>query len=272
LPWRWLIPGVAVAIGLLIATGETGQWGLILRFVYQVPYGQNDPQFGKDIGFYLFSLPVYVALKNWMLWVLLLSTATAGVVYLVHGAIDPDRRPWRISSAAITHGSALLGGFFAIKAWSYALDRFLLLYNDNGIVVGAAYTDTHVELPVLWLLICLAGVAAIVAWVNMRLRTYRLPIAATALVFGSSFVFGVLVPDVFERFYVKPSELQLERPYIQRSIALTREAYNLQHIEVKPFPVEQGLTFQSLQDNRGTVNNIRLWDWQPLIDTYAQLQ
>ena len=207
-----------------------------------------------------------------MLWVLLLSTAMAGVVYLVHGAIDLDGRSWRISSAAITHGSALLGGFFAIKAWSYALDRFLLLYNDNGIVVGAAYTDTHVELPVLWLLICLAGVAAIVAWVNMRLRTYRLPIAATALVFGSSFVFGVLVPDVFERFYVKPSELQLERPYIQRNIALTREAYDLQHIEVKPFPAEQGLTFQSLEDNRGTVNNIRLWDWQPLMDTYAQLQ
>ena len=272
LPWRWLIPGVAVAIGLLIATGETGQWGLILRFVYQVPYGQNDPQFGKDIGFYLFSLPVYVALKNWILLVLLLSAAMAGVVYLVHGAIDLDRRPWRISSAAITHGSALLGGYFAIKAWSYALDRYLLLYNDNGIVVGAGYTDTRVELPVLWLLICLTGVAALVAWVNMRLRTYRLPIAATALVFGSSFVFGVLVPDVFERFYVKPSELQLERPYIQRNIALTREAYNLQHIEVKPFPAEQGLTFQSLEDNRGTVNNIRLWDWQPLIDTYAQLQ
>src|SRR5208337_3086002 len=112
----------------------------------------------------------------------------------------------------------------------------------------------------------------VVAWVNMRVRTYRLPIAATALVFGGALVFGVLVPDVFERFFVKPSELQLERPYIQRNIALTREAYDLQHIEVKPFPAEQGLTFQSLQDNRGTVNNIRLWDWQPLIDTYAQLQ
>ncbi len=272
LPWRWLIPGVAAAVGLLIATGETGQWELLLRFIYQVPYGQGDPQFGKDIGFYLFSLPVYVAVKNWMLWVLLLSAAMAGAVYLVHGAIDLERQPWRISSAAIAHGSALLGGFFAIKAWSYALDRFLLLYNDNGIVVGAGYTDTHVALPVLWLLVGLSAVAAIVAWANMRLRTYRLPIAATALVFGSSLVFGVLVPDIFERFFVKPSELQLERPYIQRNIALTREAYNLQHIEVKPFPAEQGLTFQSLQDNRGTVNNIRLWDWQPLIDTYAQLQ
>ena len=70
LPWRLLILAVALVVGLLIAIGETGQWDLILRFIYQVPYGQNDPLFGKDIGFYLFSLPVYIALKNWMLLIL----------------------------------------------------------------------------------------------------------------------------------------------------------------------------------------------------------
>src|SRR5439155_8650364 len=75
-----------------------------------------------------------------------------------------------------------------------------------------------------------------------------------------------------QRFFVKPSELQLETPYIQRNITLTREAYNLRQITVKPFPAEKGLSFQSLQDNRGTIDNIRLWDWQPLMDTYAQLQ
>ena len=272
LSWRLLILAVALVIGLLIAMGETGKWDLILRFIYQVPYGQNDPLFGKDIGFYLFSLPVYVAFKNWMLLILVLSALMAGAVYFVHGEINLDARPWRISSAAIAHGSALLGLYFAVKAWSYALDRFLLLYNDNGVVVGAGYTDVHVELPVLWLLICLAAAAAVVAWANVRLRTYRLAIAAAALVFGSSFVFAELFPALFQRFFVKPSELQLEAPYIQRNIALTREAYNLRQITVKPFPAEQGLSFQSLQDNRGTIDNIRLWDWQPLMDTYAQLQ
>ena len=71
---------------------------------------------------------------------------------------------------------------------------------------------------------------------------------------------------------MKPNELQLETPYLQRNISLTQEAYNLRQITVKPFPAEQGLTLQSLQDNRATIDNIRLWDWQPLIDTYAQLQ
>ena len=90
--------------------------------------------------------------------------------------------------------------------------------------------------------------------------------------FGGSFLFAELIPGLFERFFVKPNELQLETPYIRQNIALTREAYNLGKIAVKPFPAEQDLTFQSLKDNSGTIDNIRLWDWQPLMDTYAQLQ
>jgi hypothetical protein len=272
LMWRLLILAVALVIGLLIAMGETGKWDLILQFIYQVPYGQNDPLFNKDIGFYLFSLPVYVALKNWLLLILLLSSLMAGAIYFVHGDINLDHPPWSVSSAAIAHGSALLGLYFTVKAWSYALDRYMLLYNDNGIVVGAGYTDVHVELPILWLLIGLSAAAAGVAWANTRLHTYRLVISALVAVFGGSLFFAEVFPGLFERFFVKPSELQLEAPYIQRNSALTREAYNLHQITVKPFAAEQGLTYQSLRDNRGTIDNIRLWDWQPLMDTYAQLQ
>ncbi len=272
LPWRLLILLAALLIALLIAMAETGKWELVLRFIYQVPYGQNDPLFGKDIAFYLFSLPVYTALKNWMVLILLLSAAMAGAVYVLHGEINLDSRLWRFSPAALAHGSALLGAYFAVRAWSYALDRYLLLYDDNGVVVGASYTDVHVELPILWLLIGLAAAAAIVAWANVRLRRYRLLVGATAVVFGSSFLLGELLPGMFQRFYVKPSELQLESPYLKRNIDLTQEAYNLRQITVKPFPVEQGLTYQALQDNPETIDNIRLWDWQPLLDTYAQLQ
>jgi hypothetical protein len=272
LPSRLIILAVAIVVGALIAAGEAGQWELILRFIYRVPYGRTDPVFGKDIAFYLFSLPIWIALKNWLLLMLALSSVVAGAVYFLHGDIEPDHVPWRVSSAAIAHASALLGLGFVLKAWSYVLDRFLLLYNDNGVVVGAGYTDVHVELPVLWVLAGLSAIAAGLAWTNVRRRIYRPVIAAAVLVFGGSFVLGEVVPGLFERFYVKPSQLQLEAPYIRQNIALTREAYNLQRIEVKPFPAEQGLTFQSLEDNSGTVNNIRLWDWQPLMDTYAQLQ
>ena len=272
LPWRLIIIAAALVIGLLVAIGEAENWGLLLRFLYQSPYGQSDPLFDKDISFYLFSLPVYVALKNWLMWLLFLSALIAGAVYFAHGQINLDRRPWVVSPAAVAHGSALLGLYFAVKAGSYFLDRYLLLYDDNGVVVGAGYADVNIGLPALWLLVALAGVAAIVAWTNVWRRGYGLVIIATAAVFGGSFIFTTLIPGLFERFYVKPSELQLEAPFIKRNIELTREAYNLRQIAVRPFPAEQGLTFQSLQRNRGTIDNIRLWDWRPLMDTYAQLQ
>ncbi len=272
LAWRLAIVAAAVILGLLVAASETSRWDLFLRFLYQAPYGRNDPQFGKDIGFYLFSLPVYVTLKNWLFWLLALAGLMSGAIYVLHGDIRLDPPPWSASPTAIAHASALLGLFLVVKAWSYALDRYLLLYDDNGVVVGAGYADVHVELPALWLLIGLAAIAAIVAFANIRRRSAPLVIAATLLVFGGAFVFGDAFPAFTQRFYVKPSELQLESPYIQRNIDLTREAYDLGQITVKPFRAEQDLTFQVLEKDSGTVNNIRLWDWRPLLAAYAQLQ
>ena len=168
LPWPVAIAGGAGFLAVLVAWGEVHNWGVFLRFLYQVPYGANDPLYDKDIGFYLFSLPAYVVIKNWMLLTLFLSALFAGAVYWVHGDIEYDAQRRSMSPTAIAHGSVLLGFFFAVKAWSYGLDRYLLLYGDNGVVVGASYTDIHVELPVLWLLIGLSIVAAFAAWANLR--------------------------------------------------------------------------------------------------------
>ena len=272
LPWPITIAGSAGLIALLVAAGEVRNWSVFLQFLYQVPYGANDPLYDKDIGFYLFSLPTYIAIKNWALLALFMSALFAGLIYWLHGDIEyqPQRRS--ISPTAISHGSVLLGLFFAVKAWSYGLDRYLLLYGDNGVVVGASYTDIHVELPVLWSLIGLSIVAAIAASANFWVRTYRLPAAAMVLIFGGAILLSGVVPGLFQRLYVKPSELEFERPYIERSIRLTREAYNLDRIAPKPFPAEQSLSFKTLEANKATIENIRLWDWQPLSDTYAQLQ
>jgi uncharacterized protein len=272
LPWRLLIAGIAGLLGLLVAVGEVSNWEVFLRFMYQVPYGQNDPLYGKDLSFYLFSLPGYLALKNWLLLLLFLGAVMAGVVYWVYDGIQLQGQQWSISPAAIAHGSALLGLFFAVKAWSYGLERYLLLYRDNGVVVGASYTDVHVTLPVLWVLVGLAAVATLASAANLWVHTYKLPLAGAVLVFGASLVLSMVFPAMFQRVFVKPNELQLEKPYLQHNIALTRLAYNLGQISVKPFPAEQTLTWQMLQANKATVDNVRLWDWQPLMDTYGQLQ
>lgn len=272
LPWPITIAVSSGLVALLVALAEVGNWSVFLQFLYQVPYGVNEPLYDKDIGFYLFSLPAFIAIKNWALLALFMSALLAGLIYWVHGDIEYQAQRRSISPTAIAHGSLLLGLFFAVKAWSYGLDRYLLLYGDNGVVVGASYTDIHVELPVLWLLIGLSIAAAFAAWANLWVRTYRLPAAAMVLIFSGALLLSGVVPGLFQRLFVKPSELDLERPYIERNIRLTREAYNLDRIAAKPFPAEQNLTFKTLEANRATIENIRLWDWQPLSDTYAQLQ
>jgi uncharacterized protein len=266
---------VILATGLLaslVAATEVSNWEVLLRFLYQTPYGHNDPVFGKDIGFYLFSLPAYVAIKNAMIITLVLAALVAGAIYWVHGDIDFDKRPNLTSPSVLAHGSALLGLFFLVKAWSYSLDRFLLLYDDNGVVVGANYTDVTIVMPLLWGLAFVAVLGALLSSTNLWIRGYRRPLAAIALLFAASLVLLDIVPAAFERLFVKPYELQLERPYIQSNITLTQQAYNLDQITVKPFSAEQNLNLQLLQGNQPTIDNIRLWDWQPLMDTYAQLQ
>ncbi|MET0721712.1 MAG: UPF0182 family protein, partial [Tardiphaga sp.] len=188
LPWSRVIAGAAGLLALLVAAAEVGNWGAILQFFYHIPYGADDPLFNKDISFYLFVLPAYILFKNWMLLTLVLSALFAAAIYWVHGDIEYDIHHRSMSPTAIAHGSALLALLFVVKAWSYALDRYLLLYGDNGVVGGASYTDVHVGLPGLWRMIGLSIIAAFAALANLRVRTYRLPAAAVMLVVIGSFV------------------------------------------------------------------------------------
>ena len=268
----FVVVGASVVLGGLVASVELTNWDVLLRYEYQIPYGERDPIYGKDFSFYLFSLPAYVALKNWMLITISASCLLAAAVYWARGEVAFDAKSWSVSNAAIVHGSALLGLFFAIEVWSYGLDRYLLLYGDNGVVVGASYTDIHVMRHVLWLLMAFAAIAAAVAWANLWVRSYKLPLAAALLVFGGSFALGELFPALFERFYVRPNELQLESPFIGHNVVLTRQAYGLHRVVAKTFSPKQDLTAEVLRANQATIDNIRLWDWQPSMDTFRQLQ
>lgn len=272
-PWRILLAAAALVIAFPVALGWTGNWALVLGCLFQALYGQSDPLFGRDFSFYLFSLPLYVAVKNWLLLVLVLGALLAGLVYYgAAGAIVLGRRRRFVSGPALMHGSVLLGCFFAVLAWSFWLARYQLLYSDNGVVVGASYTDVHVRLPILAALVVLSAAAALASFANVRLRQVRIALVSLAVVFATSLVLLPLGAPLFERVYVKPNELKLELPYIARNIALTREAYDLRNIVAKPFTADETLTYQSLADNRATIDNIRLWDQQPLLDTYSQLQ
>lgn len=272
LPWRLMVLVVALVLGALIALGEIGNWSLVLRYFAQVPYGQTDPLFGRDISFYLFSLPFFIALKGWLFTLIVFSALVAGAFYWVHGAVAFDQNRRWIAPAVLAHASVLIGLFLAVEAWSFWLAQLELVYDDNGVVVGAGYTDVHVMLPILWVLVALSAAGAVASFLNLRMRSLRTPLAALALVFGVSLVVVPIATAVFQRVFVKPNELNFEAPYITRNIAMTREAYNLNKIVVKPFQANDNLTYQDLQNNRPTIDNIRLWDWQPLLDAYVQLQ
>ena len=214
------------ALGLLVALFEMSQWDLVLTFLFQVPYGQSDPVFGHDIGFYFFSLPVYLALKDWALTTIILSALVAGAVYGGLGQVQLGPRAF-IAEVVLGHASALLGALLAVKAWSYALDRYLLLYGDNGVVVGASYADVQVALPALQILIVLALAAALLSWANLKVPQLQAPAGR-----GRAGPRGLSrarrgLPAIVQRLIVKPNELDLESPYIQRSITATRQAYDL---------------------------------------------
>jgi uncharacterized membrane protein (UPF0182 family) len=169
---------------------------------------------------------------------LFFSAVMAGAVYGLNGGIDFDDQRWSMSPAAIAHGSVLLALFFLVKAWSYGLDRFLLLYGDNGVVVGASYTDVHVELPVLWLLVGLAVVASLASLANVWMRTYKLPRLppcwSSAAPWCSARYSGPVSTDICEAKRAAAGEA-----LSQHNISSTQQAYNLQQIAVKPFPAEQ---------------------------------
>jgi uncharacterized membrane protein (UPF0182 family) len=125
LPWRLVIASGVGYFALLVAAGEVGNWGVYLQYFYHVPYGAGDPLYNNDISFYLFELPAYIIIKNWMLLLLVLNALSAGMIYWVHGDIEYDIHHRSMSPTAIAHGSALLGLLFLVKAWSYNLDRYL---------------------------------------------------------------------------------------------------------------------------------------------------
>ncbi len=272
LPWRLIIAAVALLLGMFIGFAQTGNWDTVLKWLYAAPFGRSDPLFGLDLGFYVFSLPVYDLLRGWGLLIIFLSAAIAVCIYWVRGDVGYQQGEFpTLSPAAIRHLSGLLTIFFLIKAGDYILQRYDLMTSNNGIVFGAAYTDVHLRLPLLIALVGASLIGAALCAYNVWLAGIRLPVAAVALVFAVSIV-ETVVPSLIQSYWVKPDELKLESRYIAHNIEFTRYGFALEHITSAPFPAKGKLTPEVIAANQATIQNIRWWDPRPLLDTYRQLQ
>jgi uncharacterized membrane protein (UPF0182 family) len=250
-------------------TAQT-QWDSFLRFMNPVPFGIRDPQFGRDMSFYIFTLPFIRYMQGWLMVILLLVGAGVMLVYLYQEGINAAAGRAHIAPHVRAHLSVIAACVFFVKAWSYYLDRFDLMYGD-GLVPGAGFSDVHARLPMLNLLVGITVLVGIAIMVNAWRRTFALPLAAFAAYLAFSAA-GVVIPGTVQRLQVRPNEGRQEAPYIARAIAATRHAYDVADVQVSNFPAETSLTAADLARNRATVDNIRLWDYEPLLETYPQQQ
>ena len=271
IPWRLLVLAASALLGLFAASGEASSWDIYLKGFYAVPFGRTDPAFGKDLAFYVFALPLFEDWRDLFMLILFLTTAVTGVVYWARGALDFRESPPRIARGAAAHFSVLLAVLFVQRAMNYWLARAELLLHSNGVVYGLRYVDRVLWEPGLWLLVALSLVAMAVSLANLGQRGLRLPVVAAIVVFGPAILLNLVQP-VIEKLYVKPDELRVEKPYLERNIALTRMAYHLDSVDVRQFDGKGTLTRASLEQDAPTINNIRLWDPRPLLATYRQLQ
>jgi uncharacterized membrane protein (UPF0182 family) len=271
IPWRLLIGIAAALLAIFAAAGEASNWDVYLKAWYGVPFGYSEPAFGRDIGFYVFTLPLLADLRDLFLMLIVLVAAVTAGIYWARGALDFQQAPPRISPAAIAHLSVLAAIFFVQRAVVYWLSRFDLLFHTDGVVYGFRYIDDVLWRPGLWLLVLLSLIAAVLCLSNAGERGARRLVAAAVVVFVPAIVLNLLQP-VIESLWVKPDELRIERPYLVHNIALTRRAYKLDGVDVVPFANAGKLTAASLDQDAPTVKNIRLWDPRPLLTTYRQLQ
>jgi hypothetical protein len=264
--------GIALAaaalVALILSGGAGSQWQSFALFQHASPTGIKDPILGMDVSFYLLTLPFLQSVANWALGLAFMSALVVGLLYAWRG----DTFDLNLTPQAIAHLSGLLAIFALVLAgWTW-LGRYDLLFAHNSNTVwGAAYTDVHARLPLFTFQagagIVLAG--ALIA--NMWLRRVWLPVAAAGL-FILMLLIGQIYPSIIQGVFVNPSVQSYELPYIQNQIVGTRAAYGLANVTVSNFTGDQPVTAQDVQTDQATINNLRLWDYLPLIDTYEQLQ
>ena len=266
--------GVGAGIVLAVFAGQWAavQWEHFLLYLNAASVGTVDPVFGKDIGFYLFRLPLLEFLKSYAGFAVLSAAVVTVAVYYVRGGITISERGMSMHISARRHLAVLAGLFLATVAAGFYLDGFRLLLSGGGLIHGAVYADVNARLPVYRFLAVVTPLAAIVMATGAWRARWRIALAAPLIVIAGYLIGLKAYPALLQKFKVDPNELALETPFIQNNIRFTRFGYDLDRIETIPFDVDYTLSAPDITTNDATIKNIRLWDHAPLLRTYSQLQ
>ena len=268
-----LATAVAMIVAILIALFAAGRWDVWMAWRYAVPFGQSDPLLGRDVSFYVFTLPFLELVRGLLQGLIVLAAIGAGAIYFVSGSGLTPTFPasFSLSGSARRHLALLAAAFLLVLAFGAWLQRAEFLIPSLGAVGGAGYADVHGRMPATLLLIAagLAG-AALAALQAFTPRNWPIPVAIGLYMAVS--IGGEVYGTMLQRFVVTPNEQARETPYIQHNIEATRRAFALDGVERRAIAGDATLEREDIERNATTLQNVRLWDHQPLLETFSQIQ
>ncbi|GAA2094665.1 UPF0182 family protein [Actinomadura alba] len=272
-PHRRLIAiAVVGALGLLTGTSAAGQWHIWLAFWNRTSFGTKDPQFHKDVSYFVFTYPFLRLLLGYIFATVILSIVVAVIVHYLYGGLRLQGPGDKASPPARAHLSVLVGVFVLLKAVAYWLDRYGLALSDRGVVTGPSYTDVNAVLPAKTILAVIAFICAVMFFVNIVRRGMMLPGVGFGLLVLSAVLVGGVYPLLIQQFQVRPNELDKESPSIARNIAATRTAYGVDKAQVTPYGAQTKPSEDQLRSEADTVSGVRLLDPLVVGPTFQQLQ
>ena len=260
---------LAVIMGLAVATWRDD----VFLFMASQSFGVEDPIFGLDVGFYMFRLPLWEMAVDWLFNLLVLATVIAAIAQYLNGGIRFDGRRVSTTRGAKVHLSVMFALISLVRAASYRLDMFELLFANNAVkFFGPGFTDINARLPALRLLMFIALIAAVLFIVNIFRSGWTLAAVSVAAWVVVAIAAGSIYPAIIQRFNVIPNQLGKETPYITHNLDATKMAYGLDKVEVRPFMASDDLVAEDIEENRLTVDNLRIWTTAVLPKTYQNFQ
>jgi hypothetical protein len=279
----WFVVPIALLLSLILALGSAGNWRELAQFFYRTPFGVTDPVFGRDVAYYVFTIPMVENVLTFASATLFLSLvlivlpiyigrSDIGMTMQARGQVQGIR--FYVTPRAQMH-LAILGAAILLVAATRVLlvDVPSLLLARRTVLFGASYTDLHVRLPLLRAVaVVMVAAAGTLIWYARSGRVVRGAAIAVAAVVAGNVVFGGVLPGLYQRLVVQPNELTQETRQIQYHIAATRQAWGLDAVERRDLNLAHPLTMKDIEANQVTVRNVRLWDREPLLQTYGQIQ
>jgi Uncharacterized conserved protein len=264
--------GIPLVLGLFMGVSTATRWDTILQFLHRTPFGTTDPQFGLDISFYVYELPVYRGILAYASAVVLIAGLAALATSYIYGAIQVTGREVRITRRARIQLAVTAAVYIALQGASIWFDQYATLIDDGGLITGATYADVNAGIPGRAIIAGIAALVAVLCIVTAIVGRWRLPIIGTALLIVSGLVVGTIYPAIVDRLFVAPSQGQTEAPYIERNIEATREAYGLADVEVQSYRAQADAEAGALREDAETTANIRILDPTKVSPTFAQLE